>query len=592
MLGVAGSLVATAPAAATTFTVTRTDDPIAGTCTTSCSLRQAVTAANAHPGADVASMPPGTYMLSQGELPVVSDPLTLLGSGAGVTTITGSTQSGSPVAVRAGVLDGEADLTVVNLTISGNTATVTNPTTDTLAVAAGGIVQDGGTLTLLDAVISGNTLNASTTTGAGGVSASTGLVQMINSTVSGNANLRGGTTVAGGIALVAGAVPSNIVNSTVSGNSVAPTATTTSSAGGVIAVATGLNMTDATVSGNTSGAASAASSVGGISSISGAMTVTNATIAENTATGPPASAGNLAAIASGTRTLGNTIIASGSGGLGGNCVGTFTSEGGNIESTNQCGLSTALGDQPSTNPLLGPLQDNGGPTPTRAIGPGSPALDNARAAFCPATDQRGVTRPQGRGCDVGAFEFGPPVNLASPSLAGTARVGVTLSCSPGSWRGNPSFTFAWLRNGSPIPVTSSAIYKLDVADRGAAVQCRVTAANSAGAATAVSNALGVAALPLPVNQRRPSISGTLRSGSKVRCNAGRWSGSPALSLAWLSDGRSIRHATGARYKIASRNVGHALQCQVTARNPGGSVVALSSPRVPAKAKPKRRTNHR
>jgi hypothetical protein len=58
--------------------------------------------------------------------------------------------------------------------------------------------------------------------------------------------------------------------------------------------------------------------------------------------------------------------------------------------------------------VLGPLQDNGGPTWTHALLPGSPALDVGDPAQCPATDQRGVPRPQGAGCDIGAFELEQP----------------------------------------------------------------------------------------------------------------------------------------------------------------------------------------
>ena len=54
--------------------------------------------------------------------------------------------------------------------------------------------------------------------------------------------------------------------------------------------------------------------------------------------------------------------------------------------------------------LIGPLAANGGPTPTHALLDGSPALDAADIAACPRTDQRGVRRPQGSGCDSGAFE--------------------------------------------------------------------------------------------------------------------------------------------------------------------------------------------
>ena len=82
-----------------------------------------------------------------------------------------------------------------------------------------------------------------------------------------------------------------------------------------------------------------------------------------------------------------------------------------------CGLSDPT-DLPSVDPLLGPLQDNGGPTPTYALLPGSPAIDAIPVADCtydddgdPGTpevplteDQRGVARPQGNGCDIGAYE--------------------------------------------------------------------------------------------------------------------------------------------------------------------------------------------
>jgi hypothetical protein len=57
------------------------------------------------------------------------------------------------------------------------------------------------------------------------------------------------------------------------------------------------------------------------------------------------------------------------------------------------------------DPKLGSLADNGGPTLTMALLPGSPAIDAGSAVGAPATDQRGVARPQGPGVDIGAFEF-------------------------------------------------------------------------------------------------------------------------------------------------------------------------------------------
>jgi len=59
----------------------------------------------------------------------------------------------------------------------------------------------------------------------------------------------------------------------------------------------------------------------------------------------------------------------------------------------------------NSDPLLGALANNGGFTQTMRLGAGSPAIDTGKDIGCPATDQRGVTRPQGSHCDIGAFEF-------------------------------------------------------------------------------------------------------------------------------------------------------------------------------------------
>jgi hypothetical protein len=75
-----------------------------------------------------------------------------------------------------------------------------------------------------------------------------------------------------------------------------------------------------------------------------------------------------------------------------------------IDSGGSCGFGTADHSLSDTNPLLEELADNGGPTETMALQPGSPAIDAADSSACPATDQRGVSRPQGAGCDIGAVE--------------------------------------------------------------------------------------------------------------------------------------------------------------------------------------------
>ena len=124
----------------------------------------------------------------------------------------------------------------------------------------------------------------------------------------------------------------------------------------------------------------------------------------------------LAGSTAGAVTVTGTIIDEGLGVAGDqNCsvaAGVIDSTGGSVEGgaigpfpsgpTNQCELDQA--NDHHADPLLGPLQDNGGPTFTHALPAGSPALD-LYSAGCPATDQIGTTRPQGTACDSGAFEL-------------------------------------------------------------------------------------------------------------------------------------------------------------------------------------------
>jgi hypothetical protein len=113
----------------------------------------------------------------------------------------------------------------------------------------------------------------------------------------------------------------------------------------------------------------------------------------------------------GTVNLQNTIIANP--GVGTNCGGAINSLGNNLDDDGTC-VGAGPNDLPNTPPNLGPLQDNGGPTWTRALLPGSPAIDTADPASCPAIDQRSQPRPRDGDdngtaiCDIGAYEYQPP----------------------------------------------------------------------------------------------------------------------------------------------------------------------------------------
>jgi hypothetical protein len=81
---------------------------------------------------------------------------------------------------------------------------------------------------------------------------------------------------------------------------------------------------------------------------------------------------------------------------------TLISGGNNVFTDTTC--APVASDQAVATAALSPLAANGGPTLTHALNGGSPAFNAANPARCPATDQRGVARPQGPGCDAGAVE--------------------------------------------------------------------------------------------------------------------------------------------------------------------------------------------
>jgi hypothetical protein len=273
---------------------------------------------------------------------------------------------------------------------------------------AGGSANGGAIFVLGSANVSGSTFVRNVATGGGGGSGGMGLSSFPFAGFPGGWGGAGGS--GNGAALFIGGTVS-LVNCTVAGNTAAGAAGGNGGSGGF-----GLYGG----SGGNGGAGGAG--FGGLCDPGGLTAITNCTVASNEShggagglhgwggygiygNGPSGANGTDGIAAGGLRTVGgkllNTLLAAN---IPANCSGTITDVGHNLSSDGSCNF-TNVGSLNNTDPKLGPLADNGGPTFTMALLPGSPAINAGDPVGAPPADQRGVTRPQGPGVDLGAFEY-------------------------------------------------------------------------------------------------------------------------------------------------------------------------------------------
>jgi CSLREA domain-containing protein len=205
----------------------------------------------------------------------------------------------------------------------------------------------------------------------------------------------------------------------------APASAGSPGTGGAIFSLGALAITDSTISNNRAdGPGGGVDARGGAIVDAGTLTMTNSTVSGNTAVGTGGSVGGGIIIRPGSTTVLTSDTFAGNSAnngadieteasaltitdtiMGTGCLleGPVTDGGHNLDAGSSCGFN-ASSDLRNTNPQLGPLANNGGPTPTLALAPGSPAID--AGGTCPAadggTDQRGL--PRFTPCDIGAYE--------------------------------------------------------------------------------------------------------------------------------------------------------------------------------------------
>jgi hypothetical protein len=512
------ALTHTASAATTITPMLMTDTGNTCVSDATCTLRGAITKANADPGSTI-NLLAGTYHLSvaqsgtddgsTGDLDIKVN-MTIKGAGAGLTTVV------ADAGVHDRIFETDNNGSPATVAISDLRVTGGSPTpSDGGENNGGGILNDGDALTVTNVIFDTNQTNMVSLQGifwgnGGGLASNSGTITVRNSTFSNNTSFDGGGIFnddtqaapesfsnllltgntadgqqfsdAGGGAIYNTAVDTATVRfsdiiatdnhatnmngggvyddssnlatvtydrTTLSGN------TTVFEGGGFYAGANARPViTNSTITGNTQNAPadhSTREDGGGLAiGEGGIITLNNDTVSNNISNGTGA---GLYAQSSDTFLVHNTIIVNNKGAAGtvvANCHylsgdttpdGIITSTGHNIANDASCNLVAAGDRQGSTfDPNLGVLADNGGPrdgaptadsaTLTRALPTGSIAIDTADNANCPATDERGITRPQQTTCDVGAYEYVLAAAASPPNLPQAGAAGARPASTP------------------------------------------------------------------------------------------------------------------------------------------------------------------
>lgn len=221
-----------------------------------------------------------------------------------------------------------------------------------------------------------------------------------------------------------------------------------------------------------------------------------------------------------------------------------------------------------------------------------------------ATDSNGSSTASSGPTAVITSSLAKPSNSASPTISvGAAYRGQTLTASPGSWSGTAPITFSyqWQRcdthgsSCSAVNPVSSSTWTLGSSDVNHTMRVVVTAKNSAGSASATSDATGVVTYNLdkPVNSSTPTISGTVAIGQNLTASKGSWGGTSPVTYTYQwqrcdSHGNgcaAINAVSSTTYKIVTNDATHTIRVAVSAHNAAGTVTATSSPTalVPAPA---------
>ncbi|MDM7855310.1 hypothetical protein [Cellulomonas alba] len=187
---------------------------------------------------------------------------------------------------------------------------------------------------------------------------------------------------------------------------------------------------------------------------------------------------------------------------------------------------------------------------------------------------------------VGYGVFGAP----KPTISGSSQVGSTLTLHRGTWTpAASSYSYRWLRNGSPISGATKSTYKVTSTDRGKYLSVRVTGKASGYTTKVVTSSSVKATVPFKATHA-PTITGTLRVSSTLTAHVSAWSPTATFHYQWKRNGQAISGATHSTYKLAKADHGAKITVAVTGTRSGYTTKTRTSASTTTIAWPKGMTS--
>jgi hypothetical protein len=164
----------------------------------------------------------------------------------------------------------------------------------------------------------------------------------------------------------------------------------------------------------------------------------------------------------------------------------------------------------------------------------------------------------------------------TPTISGSARVGSTLTASPGPWTPGTALAYAWSLDGAPIAGATSARLALTPSMAGGRVTVTVTGTR-AGHTTAQRTSSAVTVARGTLSSSRPRITGSAKVGRTLKVKVGSWAPRPSFRYTWFANGRVVRTTTSPSLTVSRKWTGKKLRVKVTGTRAGYTTRSVTSP---------------